>query len=136
MDYSPLFLQLLPSFVCYSPKLSRAVISGRQSPVTAGDTIRALILPVSDMTPAGCSLFPDRSVTRGDICTAVSLSLSVAASFWHVSLGKGGCSGIFCPLLDGLVVTNLAQAVGGILLLQSSGPLDISTPVAYLSILL
>jgi len=124
------------SFVCHSPKLSRAVIFGRLSPITAGDTSSASSLPVSDMISAGCSLFPDRSVTSGDICAAVYLSFSISVNFWRVNLGKGGCSTNSSPLLEGLVVIAIAQAVGGTLLSQSVESLEIKTLVDYLFILL
>lgn len=133
--FTPFSLAFAESFVCHSPKLSRAVISGRLSPITAGDTISALSLPVSDMISAGCSLFPDRLVTSRDICAAVSLPFSISVSFWHMNLGKGDCSMNFSHLY-GLVVTVIAQAIDGILLPQSMDPLEINTPVDYLSILL
>lgn len=73
---------------------------------------------VSDTISVACSLFPDRLVSVGDICAAVSLPLSVLVHFWHVSLGMGGSSMNFSPQLAGLVVIGVAQAVVGMLLSQ------------------
>lgn len=96
--------------MCHFPKLSRAVISGQQSPISDGDTISAVALPVSAMISVGCSLCPDRLVSIWDICAAVSLPLSISVPFWHVNLEMGAVPH------QGLVV--IAQVVVGILLSQ------------------
>lgn len=91
------------SFVCHSPKVSRAVISGQLSPISDGDTISAVSLPVSDRISVGCSLSPDRLVSVGDICAAVSLSLCNISTFLACEFGGGWLLHEFSPHL-GLVV--------------------------------
>lgn len=75
--------------MCHSPKLSRAVISGQLSSISDGDTISAVFLPVSDMISVGCFLPPDRLVSVGDICAAVSLPLSNISTFLACEFGDG-----------------------------------------------
>lgn len=78
------------SFVCLCPQLSRAVISGQLSPVSDGDTIGAVSLPVSDRIPvvALCPLT--------GLCSSVPIPFNISA-FLASEFGDGWLLHEFLP---------------------------------------